>query len=106
MKKKKIKYPNKEKIYSEWNFIRQFHKLLIKNPRVQDTASEDINTCDYWFDSIDEIESIRNYELHDVWTIRDNNDGLVMKIDYGIGFVNRVGYFLIEKLINNEKERI
>lgn len=95
MKKKKLKIPNKERIYSLHNFYKQFEHCLVKVP-----DRENYEDCwiDYFFEKLEEVDAcITNASkntFYETWTIRDNNDNLVMKVDCGRNFVNKIGYFL------------
>lgn len=97
--KRKQKYPDKTKVYHLGNFLKQFSDILLVNPYV-DFDDDCVALSNYMFETygqeLDLVKSNTNGAF-EIWTVRDNNDGRTMKIDFGFGFVNRFGYFLVKK---------
>lgn len=92
-----MKIPNKE-LYSLYNFCRQFSELMI-NPfdkiinnefEWQDYLIE--NYKEYW----KELLNYNNNPDYMVFTLINDNDGSVWKVNKGIRIINREGYFLLK----------
>ena len=95
MKKQKI--PVKEEYYL-YNFCKQFTKLIV-NP-FNKIYSLEWDWKDYLIENYrknwNELLQYYESDSHIIFTVIDNNDGLVNKCAKGLWKVNRVGYFIIK----------
>lgn len=91
------KIPNKE-LYSLYNFCRQFSELMI-NP-FEEIVNDEFEWWDYLIENYrehwQEILDYSNNPDYMVFTVINGNDGLVWKVDRGIRYVDREGYFILK----------